>query len=41
MIARHVQQGAGVDYSHYEHPLPEDVYDVYMRYWGDVTLSPS
>ncbi|MGZ4853074.1 MAG: hypothetical protein ACXV3D_07815 [Halobacteriota archaeon] len=26
--------GQGVDWSHYKHPLPEHVYDVYMRYWG-------
>ncbi|MGZ4852283.1 MAG: hypothetical protein ACXV3D_03725 [Halobacteriota archaeon] len=29
---------SGVDWSHYKHPLPEHVYDIYMRYWGDVTL---
>ncbi len=29
---------SGVDWSHYKHPLPKYVYDVYMRYWGDVTL---
>ncbi|MGZ7146472.1 MAG: hypothetical protein ACXVIA_07105 [Halobacteriota archaeon] len=28
----------GVDWSHYKHPLPEHVYDRYMRYWGDVTF---
>ncbi|MGZ4937055.1 MAG: hypothetical protein ACXV4C_10985 [Halobacteriota archaeon] len=27
---------SGVDWTHYKHPLPENVYDVYMRYWGDV-----
>ncbi|MGZ4847108.1 MAG: hypothetical protein ACXV3E_04920, partial [Halobacteriota archaeon] len=30
---------SGVDWSHYKHPLPEHVYDVYMRYWGDVRLA--
>ncbi|MGZ4864980.1 MAG: hypothetical protein ACXV5N_10970 [Halobacteriota archaeon] len=29
---------SGVEWSHYKHPLPEHVYDVYMRYWGDVRL---
>ncbi|MGZ4924338.1 MAG: hypothetical protein ACXV5H_10365 [Halobacteriota archaeon] len=29
---------SGVDWKHYKHPLPENVYDVYMRYWGGVTL---
>ncbi len=24
---------SGVDWAHYKHPLPEHVYDVYMRYW--------
>ena len=28
----------GVDWEHYKHPLPEDVYDTYMRYWRDVEL---
>ncbi|MGZ4925136.1 MAG: hypothetical protein ACXV4B_01615 [Halobacteriota archaeon] len=27
---------SGVEWSHYRHPLPEYVYDVYLRYWGDV-----
>ncbi|MGZ4880853.1 MAG: hypothetical protein ACXV5H_05465 [Halobacteriota archaeon] len=27
---------SGVDWTHYRHPLPEHVYDVYMRYWADV-----
>ncbi len=27
---------SGVDWAHYKHPLPEHVYDTYMRYWGDV-----
>jgi integrase len=26
----------GVDWEHYKHPLPENVYDIYMRYWKDV-----
>jgi hypothetical protein len=29
---------SGVDWSHYKHPLPESVYDVYMRYWKNVSL---
>ncbi|MGZ4847059.1 MAG: hypothetical protein ACXV5H_10385 [Halobacteriota archaeon] len=29
---------SGVDWSHYKHPLPEHVYDVYMQYWRDVRL---
>ncbi|MGZ4852287.1 MAG: hypothetical protein ACXV3D_03745 [Halobacteriota archaeon] len=29
---------SGVDWSHYKHPLPEHVYDIYMRYWGGVRL---
>jgi hypothetical protein len=32
---------SGVDWSHYKHPLPEHVYDVYMRYWGDVWFDES
>ncbi|MGB8311989.1 MAG: hypothetical protein WCE81_09025 [Halobacteriota archaeon] len=27
---------SGVEWAHYRHPLPEYVYDVYMRYWKDV-----
>ena len=30
---------SGVDWRFYKHPLPEHVYDVYMRYWGDVRLT--
>jgi integrase len=29
----------GVDWEHYKHPLPEDVYDIYLRSWGDVDLT--
>jgi integrase len=29
----------GVDWEHYKHPLPEDVYDTYMRYWRDVKIT--
>jgi integrase len=29
----------GVDWEHYKHPLPEDVYDSYMRCWRDVELT--
>jgi integrase len=28
----------GVDWEHYKHPLPENVYDIYMQYWRDVQL---
>jgi hypothetical protein len=31
---------SGVSWSHYRNPLPGPVYDVYVRYWGDVELSP-
>jgi hypothetical protein len=27
---------SGVEWSHYRHPLPENVYDTYMKYWEDV-----
>ncbi|MGZ8876325.1 MAG: hypothetical protein ACXW1F_07575 [Halobacteriota archaeon] len=27
---------SGVDWRFYKHPLPEHVYDVYMKYWKDV-----
>jgi hypothetical protein len=30
---------SGIDWKHYKHPLPEDVYDVYMQYWKDVKFS--
>ncbi|MGZ4894472.1 MAG: hypothetical protein ACXV29_10620 [Halobacteriota archaeon] len=30
----------GVDSSHQKHPLPEHVYDVHMRYWLSVVLTP-
>ncbi|MGA9079848.1 MAG: hypothetical protein WB581_06430 [Halobacteriota archaeon] len=26
----------GVEWSNYRHPLPDLVYDVYMKYWQDV-----
>ncbi|MGZ4929351.1 MAG: hypothetical protein ACXV76_13955, partial [Halobacteriota archaeon] len=29
---------SGVDWTHYRHPLPEFVYDSYMKYWKDVHL---
>jgi integrase len=29
---------SGVDWSHYKHPLPESVFDVYIRYWKNVSL---
>jgi hypothetical protein len=27
---------SGIDWKHYKHPLPENVYDAYMQYWKDV-----
>ena len=27
----------GIEWSNYRHPLPEHVYDVYMKYWKDVS----
>jgi hypothetical protein len=27
---------SGIDWKHYKHPLPENVYDVYMKYWEEV-----
>ena len=27
---------SGIDWKHYKHPLPEHVYDVYMKCWADV-----
>jgi integrase len=30
---------SGIDWKHYKHPLPENVYDVYMKAWGDVDLT--
>jgi integrase len=29
----------GVDWEHYKHPLPEDVYDIYLRSWGGIDLT--
>ncbi len=29
---------SGVDRAHYKHPLPEHVYEIYTRYWGDVSF---
>jgi hypothetical protein len=29
---------SGIDWNHYKHPLPEHVYDVYMKYWAHVDL---
>jgi hypothetical protein len=31
---------SGIDWKHYKHPLPENVYDVYMQCWGSIILSP-
>jgi len=31
----------GVEWSHYRHPLPEHVYEVYIRNWKDVVLAPN
>jgi hypothetical protein len=27
---------SGIDWKHYKHPLPDSVYDFYMKYWGNV-----
>jgi hypothetical protein len=27
---------SGIEWSHYRHSLPENVYDIYMKYWNDV-----
>jgi integrase len=27
---------SGVDWTHYKHPLPEYVYEIYLKYWGKV-----
>jgi len=29
---------SGIDWKHYKHPLPDSVYDVYMKYWAEVSL---
>ncbi len=29
---------SGIDWKHYKHPLPDNVYDVYMQSWGDVIV---
>ena len=29
----------GIEWSNYRHPLPEHVYDVYMKYWVDINFS--
>jgi integrase len=29
---------SSISWSHYRNPLPEYVYDIYVKYWGDVTL---
>jgi hypothetical protein len=29
---------SGIDWKHYKHALPENVFDVYMKYWKDVDL---
>jgi hypothetical protein len=29
----------GVDWKHYKHPLPENVYGVYTRCWKDVKFN--
>jgi len=30
---------SGIDWKHYKHPLPENVYDAYVQDWPDKTLS--
>jgi len=29
---------SGVDWRFYKHPLPDSVYDIYMKYWADVSF---
>jgi hypothetical protein len=29
---------SGIEWRHYRHPLPDSVYDVYMKYWADVSF---
>ena len=29
---------SGIDWKHYKHPLPEHVYDIYMKCWRDVAF---
>jgi hypothetical protein len=30
---------SGVDWRHYKHPLPDNIYDIYMKSWEEVNLS--
>ncbi len=30
---------SGIDWKHCKHPLPEHVYDIYMKSWADVRLA--
>jgi hypothetical protein len=30
---------SSVSWSHYRNPLPENVYDIYMKYWRNVELA--
>ncbi len=30
---------SGIEWKHYKHPLPEHVYDSYMKSWADVDLA--
>ena len=30
---------SSIDWKHYKHPLPENVYDVYMQYWKDTKFA--
>jgi integrase len=29
---------SGIDWKHYKHPLPDNVYDVYLKYWAGVSF---
>ncbi|MGZ7194400.1 MAG: hypothetical protein ACXVIZ_10925 [Halobacteriota archaeon] len=31
---------SGIDWKHYKHPLPENVNNVYMKYWKDIIFGP-
>ncbi|MGZ4924337.1 MAG: hypothetical protein ACXV5H_10360 [Halobacteriota archaeon] len=31
---------SGIDWKHYKHPLPENVNNVYMKYWKEIIFGP-
>jgi len=30
---------SGIDWKHYKRPLPENVYDVYIKNWGSISFT--